>query len=108
MRVESLAAILLTIATPAGVLAQGTAPAPAAAPAAGHYTTTDTDVGTLLDDPASKAVLDKNIPGFSANPQIQMARSMTLRQLQQFDSAALPDSLMSSIDADLAKLPAKP
>jgi hypothetical protein len=102
MRVGSLVAVLLTIATPVGVLAQG-----AEAPAAGHYTTADTDVGTLLDDPASKAVLDKNIPGFSANPQIQMARSMTLRQLQQFDSAALPDKLLASVDADLAALPAK-
>ena len=99
MRVVSLVAVLLTIATPAGVLAQDAA--------AGHYTTADTNIGTLLDDPESKAVLDKHLPGFSANPQVAMARSMTLRQVQQFDAASMPDSLLTSIDGDLAKIPAK-
>lgn len=105
MRVASLIAVLLTVVTPASVLAQAAAPA---TPAASHYTTADTDIGTLLDDPASKAVLDKDIPGFSGNPQVAMARSMTLQQVQQYDPASLPDELLAKVDADLAKLPAKP
>jgi para-nitrobenzyl esterase len=78
----------------------------AQAPAA-HYTTADTDIGTLLDDPAARAVLDKHIPGFSSRDQIDMARSMTLKGIQQYDSATITDKALADIDSDLAKLPAK-
>jgi hypothetical protein len=78
----------------------------AQAPAA-HYTTADTDIGTLLDDPAARAVLDKHIPGFSKRDQIDMARSMTLKGIQPYDSATITDKALADIDADLAKLPAK-
>lgn len=79
---------------------------PTAAPTAG-YTVTDTDIGTLLDDPAAKAVLEKHIPGFSANPQVDLARSMTLKSVQSFAADVLTDDALAKIDADLAKLPVK-
>jgi hypothetical protein len=78
----------------------------AQAPAA-HYSTADTDIGTLLDDPAARAVVDKHIPGFSSRDQIDMARSMTLRGIQQYDSATITDKALAEIDVDLAKLPVK-
>ena len=53
-------ALLAAALSPAATFAQ-TAPAPAAA--APVYTTADTDIGTLLDDPAAKAILDKHLPG---------------------------------------------
>lgn len=80
-------------------------PAPAAAPTAA-YSTEATDIGTLLDNPATKAVLDKHMPGFSGNPQIDMARSMTLKQIQQFAGDQMTDEVLAKIDADLAKIPA--
>jgi hypothetical protein len=79
-------------------------PAPAAA---AHYTTADTDIGTLLDDPAAKAIVDKYIPGFSSGDQINMARAMTLKSIQQYAPDRFTDQVLASIDADLAKLPAK-
>jgi hypothetical protein len=79
-------------------------PAQAAAPA---YSTTDTDLGTLLDNPATKAVLTKYIPQMIANPQIDMARSMTLKQLQSYAGDQLTDQTLAKIDADLAKIPVK-
>lgn len=98
-------AIALLVAAPA--MAQAPA-APAAAPAAAaHYTTADTDIGTLLDDPAAKAVLVKHIPEIANNEQMEMARSFTLRAIQQYAADTLPDSKLAAIDADLAKLPAK-
>lgn len=87
---------------PAVALAQSVAVATAAS-----YSTADTDIGTLLDDPASKAVLDKVLPGFSTNPQIDMARSMTMRSIQAYAADQLTDEKLAAVDAELAKLPAK-
>ena len=84
------------------------APAFAAdAAAATGYTTADTSIGTLLDDPAAKAVLDKVMPGFTSNPQIDMARSMTFKQIQQYAPDQITDVALSKIDAELSKLPVK-
>lgn len=69
-----------------------------------QYSTGDTDIGTLLDNPATKAVLDKHVPALAANPQIAMARAMTLRQIQGFASDMLTDEILASIDTDLAKI----
>jgi hypothetical protein len=102
----------LTVATliflSGAVLAQ-TAPALAEPPAAAHaqYTTADTEIGTLLDDPAAKAVLVKHIPDIVSNDQINMARSMTLKGIQQYSPDKITDAVLVAIDTDLARLPAK-
>lgn len=71
------------------------------------YTTSDTSIGTLLDDPAARAVLERHMPGFSNGDQIEMARAMTLKSVQQFAPGTISDKLLADIDADLAKLPAR-
>ena len=106
MRTIFIAALLTVV--PAVAQAQSTpqaAPAPAAASAG--YNTTDTDLGTLLDDPAAKAVLAKHIPAVIASEQIDMARGLTLKALQNYSPDKLSDEVLSKIDVDLAKLPAK-
>ena len=95
-------ALVATSVAPAVALAQSTAIVAAAA-----YTTADTDIGTLLDDPAAKAVLEKILPGFATNPQIDMARSMTMKSIQQYAADTLTDEKLAAVDAELAKLPAK-
>lgn len=80
--------------------------APAFAADAAAYSS-DTALGTLLDNPQAKAVLDKYIHEMIANPQIEMARALTLRQLQGYASDALSDEKLAQIDAELAKVPAK-
>ena len=89
-------------------LAQST-PAPAATPATTptHYTTTDTTVGTLLDDPAAKAVVAKYLPDIINNPQVERARGITLKQMQTYVPDSVPDAVLAKIDADLAALPAR-
>ena len=105
MRLIVLAAVIGTVAMPA--FAQ-TAPAPAAsAKAAKPYTTSDTEIGTLLDDPAAKAIIEKNIPGFTTNDQVDMARAMTLKAVQQYSPDAVTDAKLATIDAEFAKLPKK-
>lgn len=98
----ALAALL-----PTAAVAQ-TAPAPApVATAPAHYTTADTEIGTLLDDPAAKAIVEKNIPGMTTNDQIDMARGMTLKAVQQYSPDLVTDARLAAIDAEFAKLPAK-
>ena len=50
--------------------------------------TLDTTLGTLLDDPKAKAVLDQYVPGASSNPMIGMVRNMTLNNLLALPQAA--------------------
>ncbi|MFT4027567.1 MAG: hypothetical protein QM676_12305 [Novosphingobium sp.] len=100
-----LFAAMLAIAP--AVLVASPALAEAAAPATGGYSVETTDLGTLLDDPAAKAVLVKHLPGLVGNEQIQMARSLTLKQLQGYAGDAVSDEKLALVQADLAKLPKK-
>ena len=47
------------------------------------------------------------MPGFSTNPQIDMARGMTFKQIQSFAPDMIKDEMLAKLDADLSKLPAK-
>ena len=97
----------------AGFIAAGAVGSPVAfaaepaqpAAAAAAYSTANTSIGDLLDNPATKAVLEKHIAQFVDNPQIDMARGMTLRQIQSFAGDVLTDEVLARIDADLAKVP---
>jgi para-nitrobenzyl esterase len=100
------AALLLPTATFAQAAAPP-APTAAPAPAARSYSTAETDIGTILDDPAAKAVVGKYLLATIANPQIEMARSLTLKALQQYSPDTITDEVLAKIDADFAKLPPK-
>ncbi|MCE7798292.1 hypothetical protein LWE61_17280 [Sphingobium sufflavum] len=100
-----LPALLIAVAPAVAPAQTPAAPAPAAKVTS--YTVEETDIGTLLDDPAAKAVIDKHMPGFSSNPQVDMARSMTLKIVQQYSPDTLTDQALAAIQADLAKLPRK-
>lgn len=78
---------------------------PATAQAAkAKYSTADTDIGTLLDDPLAKAIIEKYIPGMTTNDQIEMARSMTLKAIQNYAPEDVTDARLTQIDAEFAKL----
>lgn len=104
MRMILTAVAALVCAT--GAQAQTAAPAATAAKAA-HYSTATTEIGTLLDDPAAKALLDKYIPGMSTNDQVDMARGMTLKDIQQYSPDQINDKVLANLDAEFAKIPAK-
>jgi hypothetical protein len=103
MRMTRMIAVLAMLA-PAAAFAQP-APAPAAPAAAARYSTADTELGTLMDNPQTKAVLDKYIAPMMNNPQIAQARGMTLKALQTYAGPMLTDDVLAKIDADLAKVP---
>ncbi len=72
--------------------------------ASGHYTSLTTPLGTLLDNPAAKAVLVRQIPEVVSSPQIAMARGVTLEALQSY-VPTLTEAKLKAIDADLEKVP---
>ena len=91
------------LAAPA-LAAEATTTATAAAPAP-TFSVAATPIGTLLDTPATRAVLDKELPGFTTNPQVEMARGMSLKAVQSYAPEKLTDERLAAVDAELAKLP---
>lgn len=89
-----------------------TAPTPAAtaAPATANQplSTSTTAIGTLLDNPAARAVLVRHLPELVASEQIAMARGMTLRVVQAYAPDMITDAKLAQIDQELAQLPAQP
>jgi len=76
----------------------------AAAQASGRYNSLTTPLGVLLDDPAARAVLDRQIPDVVGSPQINMARGLTLAALQSY-LPQLTEAKLNQIDTELATLP---
>jgi cytochrome P450 len=72
-----------------------------------RYSTADTKIGSLLADPAAKAVLDKHFPGVSGDKRIGMAKAMTLRAVQKFAPDKFTTQALDAADAELASLPVR-
>jgi len=98
-------ALLCFVAAPAFAAPAAATTSPAAAPAAAiKLTTAGTDIGTILDNPAAKAIVEQNIPGLTTNEQIDMARGMTLKDVQQYAADEVTDAKLAAIDVEFAKL----
>lgn len=66
--------------------------------------TLDTTLGTLLDDPQAKAVLDQYLPGISSNPMIAMLKGMTLNKLLAVPQAAQIGLTKEKVEKILAEI----
>lgn len=99
------AAAALVVAAPA--LAD-TAPAAPVQATAKPLNTTETTIGELVANPATKAVLDKYIPGLTSDEGIvSMVSAMTLRSILPMAGDKITVKMLDDMDAELAKLPAK-
>jgi cytochrome P450 len=78
--------------------------ADAGAAAKRNWSTADSRIGDLLADDAARAVLERHFPGMADNPQIGMAKGMTLRAVQAFAPDQFTGDALDAVDADLAKL----
>jgi hypothetical protein len=87
------AALALALAATSPAAAQAPAPAPA-------YSVAATTIGELLDNPDTKAVLNKHIPEIVGHPQIVQGRPLTLPQIVEYAPQLTPE-LLARIDADL-------
>lgn len=61
-------------------------------------------LGDLLDNDASKAVLEKHLPGIATHPQIGMGRGFPLATVAGFSGGLISGEALEKIDADLKTL----
>lgn len=95
---------VLALLSPAFAVAQNNDATPAPASLNAHYTL-QTPIKDLIADPAAKAVLDKDLPGMSVDPNLVSFQDMSLRALKPHSGGQLTDQLMKKVAVDLAALP---
>lgn len=64
----------------------------------------NSNLGDLLDNEASKAVLEKHLPGISGHPQIAMGRGFPLKMVANFSGGLISNEALEKVDADLKTL----
>lgn len=60
--------------------------------------TLDTQLGTLLDHPQAKTILDQYLPGVSTNPMVGMVRGLTINMI-----LAMPQAVQLGITKEKAE-----
>jgi para-nitrobenzyl esterase len=95
---------LIPIAILGLALSLGAASAASAQAAPAGPPTVDWTIQDLLNNPGSKAVLDKDLPGMEADPRLQLVLQMTLRAVAQIPDANIDQAKLDQLIADLAAL----
>ena len=88
-------------AEPAAPVAAATPPAPA--PPAGGYSL-DTPIADLIAEPRAKAILDRDVPGMSDDPNLPKFQSLSLRKLAPLSGGQMTPTLLAKVAADLAAI----
>ncbi|MCW7540834.1 hypothetical protein OOT46_23725 [Aquabacterium sp. A7-Y] len=63
-----------------------------------------TQLGELLDNETTRAVLEKHLPGLSDHPQISMARGFPLATVAQFSGGLITQDVLKAVDEELVRL----
>ena len=66
--------------------------------------TLDTPLGTLIDHPDAKKIMDQYLPGVSTNPMVGMLRGMTLNMALSMPQAAQMGLTKEKAEAMLAEI----
>ena len=74
-----------------------------------RYSTARTPIGTLLADPAGRAVLARRFPMLLQSKAVMSGRAnrFTLRTLKRAKPAIFTDAALAAADADFAAIPAR-
>jgi hypothetical protein len=103
-----VAGLCISLATVAGAMAQTPAaaktPAAAQTPAAAAPAKPSVDgttVGDLMANPATMAVLQKDVPAVLSDPRIEQAKGMTLKEIEPYSEGKLDDAKLAAIQKDL-------
>lgn len=64
----------------------------------------ETKLGDLLDNEATKAILEKHMPGISTHPQIGMGRGFPLSTVAKFAGGMITQEMLDKVNAELATL----
>jgi hypothetical protein len=100
-----LVGLTLALTTVAGAMAQ--TPAPAAAAAAAKPSVESTTIGDLLANPATKAVLAKDMPGLLTYDGLDQIKGMTLRAVEPYSEGKVDDAMLTTVQKDFDALPAQ-
>ncbi|MGI8841431.1 MAG: hypothetical protein ACR2F8_11720 [Caulobacteraceae bacterium] len=95
----------LSLALAGGAVAQTSPPPATAAPAKPSVETTT--IGDLMANPATMAVLQKDLPEVLSDPRLPQAKGMTLKEIEPYSEGKLDDAKLAAIqkDLDAAKAP---
>ncbi len=64
----------------------------------------ESKLGDLLDNEATKAILEKHMPGISTHPQIGMGRGFALSMVAKFSGGLITEELLAKVEAELKAL----
>lgn len=96
-----LTAIFLMAAIPA----YAQTPEPAAAAPAPHYSVQTSTLGQLLDNPETKALLEKHFPQVAHHPQLNEGLGLTLPDVVQYLPDVVTPPKLAAMDAELKAIP---
>ena len=65
-----------------------------------------TPIEQIAANPAAKAVLDRELPGFTTHPQYDQFKAMSLEALEAIFPDAVPHERVKEVDAALRAIPA--
>jgi hypothetical protein len=112
MRILLAGLSALTLAMAAGgALAQTTPGSSGTAPMApmpgmtGKPSVKTSMISDLLANPATKAVVEKDLPGLVADPRLPQAMSMTLTDVEPYSEGKITDAVLAKVQADFDALP---
>ena len=101
----------LTLASAAGAALAQSTPAAGAAPMAAmpgmaaKPSVKTSMISDLLANPATKAVVEKDLPGLTADPRLQQAMSRTLTDIEPYSEGKIDDTILAKVQADFDALP---
>ena len=64
-------------------------------------------INDLLANPATKAVVDKDLPGLTADPRLEQAMSMTLTDIEPYSEGKITDAVLAKVQSDFDALPVR-
>ena len=79
------------------------APVAATTPPVGGYSL-DTPIADLIAEPRAKAILDRDVPGMSDDPNLPKFQSLSLRKLAPLSGGQMTPALLAKVAADLAAI----
>jgi hypothetical protein len=83
--------------------AASTAPAAAAEARPGGFSL-DTPIADLIAEPRAKAILDRDVPGMSDDPNLPKFQALSLRKLAPLSGGQMTPALLAKVGADLAAI----
>ena len=95
----------LAQSTPASAAPAGAAPMAAMPGMAAKPSVKTTMISDLLANPATKTIVEKDLPGLTADPRLEQAMSMTLTDIEPYSDGKITDAVLAKVQADFDAIP---